>query len=280
MIYLAHVDPLRKDMITQADFLKRSHKEVGIREPLVILKSNERKKFKQYGCIDDYTIYNRYIAVIEHIKNNNLQNETICVLDCDMFFQKQYTPILIGDNDIVTQKWIGSRGWPEYWRIFQSDEFNSFKQSKDIDLDNPIRVCTPYYMKGSVYLNLYKLALRAESIIRKKTNWWMTEQLCISFCIACLNLNVIYENLGLVDWMLTFKDENINGLDINNYPLLHYSKPIDGINKTQIKKYNMHDHAFMLNEIDKFVKSDKPATEWDKRILDFYIKMYGYKGTT
>ena len=49
MIYLAHVDPIRKDMITQADFLQRSHREIGIKEPLVILKTNERKKYKQYG---------------------------------------------------------------------------------------------------------------------------------------------------------------------------------------------------------------------------------------
>jgi hypothetical protein len=278
MIYLAHADPLRKDMLTQADFLLRSHKEVGIKEPLIIVKTNERKKFKQYGCVDDYAMYNRYIGIIEYIKNNRLENETICLLDCDMFFHKQYKPILVGDNEIVTQKWIGAERWDRYWSLFKDPAFDVFKQSKSIDLSNPVTMYTPYYMKGDVYSNLFKIAMRSEQIIRKKTTWWMTELLCVGFASACLNLKIKYENLAATCWFAENPKDNPTGINVDDYPLIHYCCPISGKGGTTIKKYKMEDTKFMLSAIDNFVKTDKAYRQVDIKTLEFFKKMYGYKG--
>ena len=277
MIYLAHVDPIRKDMITQADFLQRSHREIGIKEPLVILKTNERKKYKQYGCVDDYPMYNRYIGVMEYIKNNSLENETICLLDCDMFFHKPYKPVPVGDNEIISQKWVGAANWQHCWDMFRDPAFDIFKQSKDINLTNPIAIYTPYYMKGHVYFNLFKIAMKAEEIIRKKTTWWMTELLCVGYASSCLNLKVRYENLGAACWFVNNPKENPTGVISDQYPLIHYCCALKG-KKSEIKKYKMDDRKYMLEQIDKFVKNDKPIGEFDQKILDFFIRMYDYKG--
>jgi hypothetical protein len=278
MIYLAHADPLRKDMLVQADFLVRSHKEVGIKDPLIIVKTNERKKFKQYDCVDDYAMYNRYIGIIEYIKNNRLENETICLLDCDMFFHKQYKPILVGDNEIVTQKWVGGGNWQKFWELFDDSNFDIFKQSKNIDLRNPVTIHTPFYAKGNIYSNLFKIAMKSEQIIRKKTTWWMTELLCLGFSSACLNLKIKYENLGAACWFVDNYKENPSGMSVDDYPIIHYSCPIEGKGGTTIKKYKMEDTKFMLSAIDNFVKTDKAYRQVDIKTLEFFKRMYGYKG--
>ena len=279
MIYLAHVDPTRKDMMKQSEFLVRSHKEVGINDQLIILKTDERKKFKQYGLNDKYALYNRYIAVMEYITRHNAENEIICVLDCDMFFQKKYTPLPISKSEMVSQMWIGGEDWKQYWNYVKDPEFDKFQERTKVDIDNPVKMIVPYYLHGTNCLALYKMALEVEKLIRQKTQWWMTEMVAVSFTSNCLNLKVKYDNIGCTSWFVDNPKQNPNGISIDDYPMIHYCIPVRGKKGTEIRKYKMHDEKFMLNEIDNFLKKDEPKEEIDRRVLDFYIRMYGYKAT-
>ena len=279
MIYLAHVDPTRKDMVKQSEFLVRSHKEVGINDQLIILKTDERKKFKQYGVNDKYTMYNRYIGVMEYITRHNAENEIICVLDCDMFFHKKYTPLPISKSEMVSQMWIGGEDWKQYWNYVKDPEFDKFQERTKVDIDNPVKMIVPYYMHGSNYLAVYKMALEVDKLIRLKTQWWMTEMVAVSFTSNCLNLKVKYDNIGCTSWFVDNPKQNPNGVSVSDYPIIHYCVPVKGKKGTQISKGKMHDEKFMLNEIDNFLKKDEPKEEIDKRVLDFYIRMYGYKAT-
>ncbi len=139
MIYLSHVDTKRQDMIVQAKFLEQSHKDVGITHPLVILKTDERKKYKKYSVTDvNYAMYNRYISVMEYIKNHSLQKETICVLDCDMFFFKEYIPIEVTNNEVVSQEWYGAERWVNEWKWFLDSDFDHYQKVRHL-LGAPLR---------------------------------------------------------------------------------------------------------------------------------------------
>lgn len=285
MIYLVHIDSTRPDMYAQARFLEKSHRDVGIREPLVVLESDERSKFEKYGCIDDYSMYNRYISVIEYIEKNNLQDETIFLLDTDMVFCKKYNPYAVKYGEVVSQEWVGGPNWRDYWKYFDEEGFKgikSIKSKKEFDNTNPNKLHTPYYMLGRTFLDLYYVSLEVEKILRKKVKWWMTELLSVNYASWYLDLKVKYDTLGAMKWFTDigwYPDANSKGANLDNYTLIHYANSLSGISgDSGIIKYNMHDSTVMLQQIDNFMKNDKPKTEWDKRVLDFYINAYGWKG--
>jgi hypothetical protein len=273
MIYLSHVDTKRQDMIVQAKFLEQSHKDVGITHPLVILKTDERKKYKKYSVTDvNYAMYNRYISVMEYIKNHSLQKETICVLDCDMFFFKEYIPIEVTNNEVVSQEWYGAERWVNEWKWFLDSDFDHYQKDKKFDNTVPNKLYTPYYMKGETLYNLYKTALNVDNILRKKHKWWMTELLAVNYASWYLNLKITYDTIAAVRWFLF--ENNPKGKHLENYSLIHYCNDIEGIKPSNIKKYHMHDGIHMIKSIKNFLSTDKPKIEWDKKTLDFFIKMY------
>lgn len=270
MIYLVHVDPTRKDLVKQAEMLAKSHSEVNCSDKIVFLKQNQKHKFKEYNLPDDYPLYNRYISVIDYIKTNNLNNDIICVLDCDMFFIKKIIPKQIEKNELVSQKWdYGkiSKDWRKaHWELFNLPEFSGHKSRiKSFDIYDPELILVPYYGYGSTIKELYTVALNAEKYFRKHTKDWESEMYCVSFAATCLNVKVTYDKLGAVG-----SDED----DYKNYSLIHYGHPVKSKKQDVVlKKYNMWNRDVFLNEIKEF-ENFGPLRPIDECILNFFKRVY------
>ena len=271
MIYLVHVDPNRKDLIKQSELLVKSHNDVGNTERIVVIKQNQSKKFKKYNLPDNYALYNRYISIIEYISDNNLENEIICVLDCDMFFLKKLIPKQIDRNEIVSQKWeygkIVKEWRKAHWELFDLPEFSPHKSRiKNFDIYNPELILVPYYGYGSTIKELFTFALNAEKHFRKYNKDWETEMYCVSFAATCLNVKITYDKLGAM--------ANFVGESYKDYYMIHYGFPVLGKDdNAKLKKYNIWNREVFLEEIKEFEKIG-PKSGIHECIFEFYKKVY------
>jgi hypothetical protein len=272
MIYLVHVDPTRQDMLKQCEFLQRSHAEFKNSDKMVILKQDQRSKFKSYGLDDNYPLYNRFISIIEYIKNNKLENEIVCVLDCDMFFRKRLVPRSISKNELVAQKWIYGKingSWrKDHWKAFDSPEFEMYKSRiKTFDPYKSELILVPFYCYGSTMVELFRNSLNLIKKFRSLFKDWEAELYCLSFTATCLNIKTTYDKLGC-------GNDEWGGEDYNEYDMIHYGFAVKSKKETLLKKYNMHKTEEFVAEL-KQIEKEGPLREIDKVMIDFYKKMYG-----